>query len=85
MAAMVLVDSVVRHLPGVLGDADSAEQDSFVQGLLDCPHYTRRKCLMVKPCPGFVVRNHADIQRCGFSSRWAERGCAGRIYWPSAI
>ena len=41
LAAMVLMDSVVRQLPGALGDAESAHQDSFVDGLLDCPHYTR--------------------------------------------
>lgn len=40
-AAMVLIDAVARMLPGVLGDEDSAQQDSFMQGLLDCPHYTR--------------------------------------------
>jgi tRNA (guanine37-N1)-methyltransferase len=39
--AMVLLDAVVRQLPGVLNDAESAQQDSFVAGLLDCPHYTR--------------------------------------------
>src|SRR6187402_238669 len=39
LAAMVVMDSVIRQLPGVLGDAESAEQDSFVSGLLDCPHY----------------------------------------------
>ncbi|MBL3588347.1 MAG: tRNA (guanosine(37)-N1)-methyltransferase TrmD [gamma proteobacterium endosymbiont of Lamellibrachia anaximandri] len=41
LAAMVLMDAVIRLLPGVLGAADSAEQDSFMDGLLDCPHYTR--------------------------------------------
>ena len=41
LAAMVLIDAIVRLLPNVLGDEDSAEQDSFVDGLLDCPHYTR--------------------------------------------
>ena len=41
LAAMVLIDAVVRQLPGVLGDAASAAQESFVDGLLDCPHYTR--------------------------------------------
>ncbi|MBT8129325.1 MAG: tRNA (guanosine(37)-N1)-methyltransferase TrmD, partial [Gammaproteobacteria bacterium] len=40
-AAMVLIDAVARMLPGVLGHDDSAQQDSFMQGLLDCPHYTR--------------------------------------------
>jgi len=41
LAAMALIDAVVRQLPGVLGDEQSAEQDSFANGLLDCPHYTR--------------------------------------------
>ena len=41
LAAIVLIDAIARMLPGVLGDEDSAQQDSFMQGLLDCPHYTR--------------------------------------------
>ena len=41
LPAMALLDAIVRQLPGVLNDAGSAEQDSFVAGLLDCPHYTR--------------------------------------------
>lgn len=41
LGAMVVIDSVVRQLPGALGHQDSAEQDSFSNGLLDCPHYTR--------------------------------------------
>ena len=41
LAAMVVIDAVTRLLPGALGDQRSAEQDSFVSGLLDCPHYTR--------------------------------------------
>lgn len=41
LPAMVMIDALTRMLPGVLGDADSAIQDSFVSGLLDCPHYTR--------------------------------------------
>lgn len=41
LAAMVMIDGVTRLLPGVLGHEDSAQQDSFVEGLLDCPHYTR--------------------------------------------
>jgi tRNA (guanine37-N1)-methyltransferase len=41
LPAMALIDAVVRQLPGVLGDAASAVEDSFVTGLLDCPHYTR--------------------------------------------
>lgn len=41
LGALVLIDAVTRLLPGVLGDAQSAQQDSFMDGLLDCPHYTR--------------------------------------------
>lgn len=41
LPAMVLLDALIRQLPGALGDADSAQQDSFVAGVLDCPHYTR--------------------------------------------
>jgi len=70
LAAMVLIDSLVRQLPGVLGDAESAEQESFVQGLLDCPHYTRpeqfadSKLLDAEAVPPVLLSgNHADIQR----------------------
>jgi tRNA (guanine37-N1)-methyltransferase len=64
LAAMVLVDSLVRQLPGVLGDAESAEQDSFVQGLLDCPHYTRPEMFNEEAVPPVLLSgNHADIQR----------------------
>lgn len=41
LPAMMLMDAVLRMVPGVLGDVQSAEQDSFANGLLDCPHYTR--------------------------------------------
>jgi tRNA (guanine37-N1)-methyltransferase len=41
LPALMLIDALVRHLPGALHDADSAKEDSFVDGLLDCPHYTR--------------------------------------------
>ena len=41
LPAMVLLDAIIRQLPGVLNDADSAIEESFVDGLLDCPHYTR--------------------------------------------
>ena len=41
LPAMMLMDAVLRLLPNVLGDSASAEQDSFANGLLDCPHYTR--------------------------------------------
>ena len=41
LPAMMLIDAIVRQMPGVLHDLNSAKQDSFVDGLLDCPHYTR--------------------------------------------
>jgi len=46
LPAMVMVDAMARFLPGVLGDAESAIQDSFEEGLLDCPHYTRPECYL---------------------------------------
>lgn len=64
LAAMVLIDSLVRQLPGVLGDAESAEQESFVKGLLDCPHYTRPELFNGEAVPPVLLSgNHADIQR----------------------
>ena len=41
LPAMVMLDTMIRQLPGALGHEDSADQDSFAEGLLDCPHYTR--------------------------------------------
>lgn len=41
LPAMVMLDAMIRQLPGALGHEDSADQDSFAEGLLDCPHYTR--------------------------------------------
>lgn len=64
LAAMVVIDAVVRQLPGVLGDADSAAQDSFVNGLLDFPHYTRPEVYRGIPVPPVLMGgNHARIQR----------------------
>ncbi len=64
LAAMVLIDSVVRQLPGVLGDPESASQDSFVNGLLDCPHYTRPESYEGQRVPDVLMSgNHADIRR----------------------
>jgi len=64
LAAMVLMDAVTRLLPGVLGAADSAQQDSFVDGLLDCPHYTRPELIDGREVPE-VLRggDHAAIRR----------------------
>ncbi|MBC7755498.1 MAG: tRNA (guanosine(37)-N1)-methyltransferase TrmD [Bdellovibrio sp.] len=63
LPAMALIDAVVRQLPGVLGDADSAIEDSFVNGLLDCPHYTRPETHEGKVVPEVLLSgNHAKIR-----------------------
>ena len=64
LPALVLMDAVLRLLPGVLGDADSAEQDSFSEGLLDCPHYTRPELFADMPVPEVLKSgNHEAIRR----------------------
>jgi tRNA (guanine37-N1)-methyltransferase len=55
LPAMVMVDAMARLLPGVLGDAESAVQDSFVEGLLDCPAYTRPEDLKGDRVPEVLV------------------------------
>ena len=64
LPAMVLIDTVSRLIPGVLGHADSAEQDSFTNGLLDCPHYTRPEILDGEQVPEVLLSgNHAEIEK----------------------
>ena len=75
LAAMVVIDSVVRQLPGVLGDAESASQDSFVNGLLDCPHYTRPEAYDGQTVPPVLLSgNHAEIHR------WRLKQALGRTW-----
>jgi tRNA (guanine37-N1)-methyltransferase len=75
LAAMVLIDAVVRQLPGVLGDEDSAAQDSFVSGLLDCPHYTRPEEYAGERVPAVLLSgNHAEIDR------WRLKQALGRTW-----
>lgn len=62
LGAMVLIDAVSRLLPDVLGHEDSAEQDSFTEGLLDCPHYTRPENVESLSVPEVLKSgNHAKI------------------------
>ena len=64
LPAMVLIDAMVRMLPGALGDAQSAEQDSFADGLLDCPHYTRPEDYEGHKVPAVLLSgNHKEIRR----------------------
>jgi len=75
LAAMVLMDSVVRQLPGALGDAESASQDSFVDGLLDHPHYTRPEVYEGAAVPAVLLSgNHAVI------TRWRLKQSLGRTW-----
>ena len=61
---MVIIDAISRRIEGVLGDKQSAEQDSFVSGLLDCPHYTRPEIYDGEAVPAVLLSgNHAQIQR----------------------
>lgn len=75
LPAMTLIDAVSRFVPGVLGDFASAEEDSFANGLLDCPHYTRPEVLDGQTVPAVLVSgNHKDI------SRWRLKQSLGRTW-----
>ncbi|MEO0996073.1 MAG: tRNA (guanosine(37)-N1)-methyltransferase TrmD [Pseudomonadota bacterium] len=73
IAAMAVVDAVTRLLPGVLGAADSAGEDSFSEGLLDHPHYTRPERIEGREVPPVLVGgDHAAI------ARWRRKQSLGR-------
>jgi tRNA (guanine37-N1)-methyltransferase len=73
LPALVLIDAVVRLLPGVLGDARSTQQDSFANGLLDWPHYTRPELFEGRAVPSVLLSgDHAAIQR------WRTQQALGR-------
>ena len=75
IAAMAVIDAVTRLLPGVLGDAESAQQDSFMQGLLDHPHYTRPESIDGDRVPAVLLSgDHARI------ARWRYKQALGRTY-----
>ena len=64
LPAMVLMDALIRQIPGALGHADSASQDSFAEGLLDCPHYTRPDDYEGHPVPEVLLSgDHEKIRR----------------------
>lgn len=75
LPAMVMVDALARLMPGALGDAASAEQDSFVDGLLDCPHYTRPECYKGRSVPQVLISgDHRKI------ARWRRMQALGRTW-----
>lgn len=64
LPALLLIEAIVRQLPGALNDAASAQEDSFVDGLLDCPHYTRPEVYAGDAVPQVLLSgNHALIRR----------------------
>jgi len=64
IASSVIIDSITRLIPGVLGDEQSAVQDSFTSGLLDHPHYTRPEIIKDKEVPNVLLSgNHEAIKR----------------------
>ncbi len=75
LAAMVVIDAVSRQVPGVLGHEDSAQEDSFAGGLLDCPHYTRPEEYRGLRVPEVLLSgNHEEIRR------WRLQQALGRTY-----
>jgi len=60
IAALALIDATVRQLPGALNDADSAAQESFAAGLLECPHYTRPEVYEGMPVPEVLLSGHHE-------------------------
>jgi tRNA (guanine37-N1)-methyltransferase len=64
LPAMVILDAMIRQLPGALGHPDSAQEDSFASGLLDYPHYTRPECVDQQCIPGILQGgDHSAIAR----------------------
>ncbi len=75
IGAMAVIDAVTRLLPGALGHEASAEQDSFSDGLLDCPHYTRPETVDGLQVPEVLLGgNHAEI------ARWRRMQALGRTW-----
>ena len=75
LPAMVMIDCIVRRLPGSLNDAESASQDSFTAGLLDWPHYTRPEDWNGARVPDVLLSgNHAAI------ARWRRKQALGRTF-----
>jgi tRNA (guanine37-N1)-methyltransferase len=75
LPALLLIDAIVRQLPGALNDADSAQQDSFADGLLDCPHYTRPETYDDERVPDVLLSGHHAAIR-----RWRLKQALGRTW-----
>jgi tRNA (guanine37-N1)-methyltransferase len=75
LAAMALIDAVVRQLPGALGDEASAIEESFADGLLDCPQYTRPETYQGAKVPEVLMSGHHENIR-----RWRLKQALGRTW-----
>ncbi len=75
LAAMVCIDAITRQIPGALGHEDSAQMDSFSNGLLDCPHYTRPESVNGMTVPQVLLNgHHQQIQD------WRDKQSLGRTW-----
>jgi len=75
LPAMVLMDALIRRIPGALNDAESAQQESFANGLLDCPQYTRPEVFGNHTVPSVLLSgHHAQI------TRWRMKQSLGRTW-----
>ena len=75
VAALAVIDAVVRQLPGALGDDASAVEESFADGLLDCPHYTRPEVYAGLKVPEVLMSGHHENIR-----RWRLKQALGRTW-----
>ena len=75
LAAMAVIDAVVRQLPGALGDGQSAVEESFAAGLLDCPQYTRPEVYAGEAIPAVLLSGHHEQIR-----RWRLKQALGRTW-----
>lgn len=75
LGAMVMLDAITRWLPGALGHEDSAQQDSFIDGMLDYPHYTRPEKLLEQDVPEILLSGHHEQIR-----RWRLKQSLGRTW-----
>lgn len=75
LAAMAVMDAVVRQLPGALGDGQSALEESFAAGLLDCPQYTRPETVAGEGIPEVLLSGHHEQIR-----RWRLQQALGRTW-----
>lgn len=75
LPAMIIADALVRHVPGALGHEESALRDSFIDGLLDCPHYTRPESIDGHTVPEVLLQgDHQAIEQ------WRNKQSLGRTY-----